>query len=211
MWSREWKGVEEDGRGGRRSNEPTSHGVVSTRAPLPLFSSFSSPLPTSLHLFPRPSSSSSSSFAFFSSSLSFSFCLSLLLSCPSPLYYSYFHARVRQCGSTLMYTFFPASVCALGRACNARDMQSLRGPREICRQHRVEERGIVLLLNFSFNGPRGNSRVTSSSRQELRTFVITRSLYTCRVTQPQRLTSVRLSIFLAWMRCVEKLFGCSYF
>lgn len=169
MWSREWKGVEEDGRGGRRSNEPTSHGVVSTRAPLPLFSSFSSPLPTSLHLFPRPSSSSSSSFAFFSSSLSFSFCLSLLLSCPSPLYYSYFHARVRQCGSTLMYTFFPASVCALGRACNARDMQSLRGPREICRQHRVEERGIVLLLNFSFNGPRGNSRVTSSnSRQELR-------------------------------------------
>lgn len=31
------------------------------------------------------------------------------------------------------------------------------------------ERGIVLLLNFSFNGPRGNSRVTSSnSRQELR-------------------------------------------
>lgn len=125
--------------------------------------------PTSLHLFPRPSSSSSSSFAFFSSSLSFSFCLSLLLSCPSPLYYSYFHARVRQCGSTLMYTFFPASVCALGRACNARDMQSLRGPREICRQHRVEERGIVLLLNFSFNGPRGNSRVTSSnSRQELR-------------------------------------------
>lgn len=139
MWSREWKGAEEDGRGGRRSNEPTSHGVVSTRAPLPLFSSFSSPLPTSLHLFPRPSSSSFASSFPSSFSFSFSFCLSLLLSCPSPLYYSYFHARVRQCGSTIVYTLFPVSVCALGRACNARDMQSLRGPREICRQHRVEE------------------------------------------------------------------------
>lgn len=114
---------------------------------------------------PRPSSSSS-----FASSFSFSFsvCLLLLLSCPSPLYYSYFHARVRQCGSTIIYTLFPLSLCvrALGRACNARDMQSLRGPREICRQHRVEERNSQsFCLTFARPPWKFASAVTSRQRE----------------------------------------------
>lgn len=42
------------------------------------------------------------------------------------------------------------SVCASGRACNARDMQSPRGPREIRRPagNIVSRGGVALLLNF---------------------------------------------------------------
>ena len=145
MKRRKRKGVEEDGWGGRRSNEPTSHGVVSTRAPLPLFS-FSSPLPfqqpppsRSSFFFHRPHHRRASpplSLVLFVPPAEPSSCSLLRLSYPSPLYYSYFHARVR---SAMWFDDHPHarffSVCARasGRACNARDMQSPRGPREeIC-------------------------------------------------------------------------------
>lgn len=162
MWSREWKGVEEDGRGGRRSNEPTSHGVVSTRAPLPLFSSFSSPLPTSLHLVllllllsppPSPSPSRSASCSFSRVPRHYIIHISTLV----------FGNVVRR---SYTRSFLSLCVRALGRACNARDMQSLRGPREICRQHRVEERNSQsFCLTFARPPWKFASAVTSRQRE----------------------------------------------
>lgn len=164
------KGVQEDGWGGRRSNEPTSHGVVSTRAPLPLFS-FSSPLPTSLHLFLLPSSSSTVlSTVFFLRPPAEPSCLLLRLSYPSPLYYSYFHARVR---SAMWFDDHPHarffSVCVRRSArvtpgtCNLRGVRERRyakRPTTLCREA-AREREAVLLLNFCtvWLRRRGNSRV----------------------------------------------------
>ena len=88
-------------------------------------------------------------------------CLLLRHSYPSPLYYSYFYARVRSamCLDDHPHArFFSVCARASGRACNARDMQSPRGPREeICQAadnivsrggKREREREAVLLLNF---------------------------------------------------------------
>lgn len=168
MWSREWKGVEEDGRGGRRSNEPTSHGVVSTRAPLPLFSSFSSPLRLPASTFslvllllllspssPPPSPSRSASRSFSRVPRHYIIHISTLV----------FGNVVRR---SCTRSFLP--LCARWDARVTLGTCNLCGVRERYAGNIVSrERGIVLLLNFSFNGPRGNSRVTSSnSRQELR-------------------------------------------
>lgn len=132
---RERKGVQEDGRGGRRSNEPTSHGVVSTRAPLPL-SSFSSPLPTSLHLLLRPSSSTAFTVFLLLRSLRFSSdavvrSFSRSFSPVPRLYIIHISTLVfgRLCGSTIIHTLF-SSPCARRAARVTPGTCNLRGVRE---------------------------------------------------------------------------------
>ena len=132
---RERKGVQEDGRGGRRSNEPTSHGVVSTRAPLPL-SSFSSPLPTSLHLLLRPSSSTAFTVLLLLRPLRFSSdavvrSFSRSFSPVPRLYIIHISTLVfgRLCGSTIIHTLF-SSPCARRTARVTPGTCNLRGVRE---------------------------------------------------------------------------------
>lgn len=114
------RGYRRYGRGGRRSNEPTSHGVVSTRAPLPLFS-FSSPLPTR----PPPSPSS----FFHHRSLHLFLRSSLLVPPAEPqvslapsllfprLYIIHISTLVfgRLCGSTIIHTLVSSSRCVCAR------------------------------------------------------------------------------------------------
>ena len=144
-----WQGWEKI----KRADKP--RGGLYPRSFTALFLLFASayqppPSPSSffLHRFHRPPPSSSPSFLL---GRRRPLLLSLLLSCPSPLYYSYFHARVRP---AMWFDDHPHalffSVCASDRACNARDMQSPRGPREIRRPagNIVSRGGVVLLLNF---------------------------------------------------------------